>query len=586
MGTTKGGGNKLMATETTNYNLIKPDRTDFFSVDDFNNNMETIDLEIKEAQDKADAALTQDSKENTVTFTDTPVLANIVSGEKHSILFSKIKRFFDFIGTTALTTTEQTISKAINELVTKKLSIGNDYRPNILVNGDFRINSKGKSSYTTPNEMSVDKWMNYGLSTTITPLSQLNGGINVSCTYAGDINLIIQNVDDYVKYAGRTVTLSMKYKNFSLGSNTTVSLRVGDGVGSTVFNLNSSSPTSGTISVTRVLDSSLTQLSANMTKYGTGVAFSIDVEWMKLEVNDHPTPSVPKTNREEMLNCSDNPGYAPNILINDDFSIWQRGETFYNANNIYTADRWVVADSIDTNIKVYKSGTFRIEEYGAVGGMNAYTDITQRVEDYMAYAGKTLTLSVNLTLDSGVTAYIMIYDGTATYNTVATTTSGTQTITHSISAANTAIYAQIRFWRSGLAVGKGLNINWAKLELNDHASPRIPRNYGEKLALCQRYYIKLSAQQNDTLGFFFSATNGSDWIIPIPGDMRLKVPTVKVTGNFVLIPGGTQSVSPVVSVNVIGGCAYIWTAQGANSVAKYVATIDAAGAFVELDAEL
>ncbi|MGN6715299.1 hypothetical protein, partial [Anaerocolumna jejuensis] len=29
---------------------------------------------------------------------------------------------------------------------------------------------------------------------------------------------------------------------------------------------------------------------------------------------------------------------------------------------------------------------------------------------------------------------------------------------------------------------------WIKLEVNDHATPFIPRSYGEELAMCKRYY--------------------------------------------------------------------------------------------------
>ncbi|MGL4790747.1 MAG: hypothetical protein ACRCW1_04985, partial [Anaerotignaceae bacterium] len=41
-----------MASRTTNYNLIKPDQTDFYNVDDFNNNADKIDLVIKQNQDE------------------------------------------------------------------------------------------------------------------------------------------------------------------------------------------------------------------------------------------------------------------------------------------------------------------------------------------------------------------------------------------------------------------------------------------------------------------------------------------------------------------------------------------------------
>jgi len=51
------------------------------------------------------------------TFTEATTLANIVSGESNTTLWGKVKKMFSFIGTTTLTTTAQTITTAINELV-------------------------------------------------------------------------------------------------------------------------------------------------------------------------------------------------------------------------------------------------------------------------------------------------------------------------------------------------------------------------------------------------------------------------------------------------------------------------------------
>lgn len=42
--------------KTTNFNLNKPDTTDYYNIQDSNNNMDIIDAEIKEAQNKADQA--------------------------------------------------------------------------------------------------------------------------------------------------------------------------------------------------------------------------------------------------------------------------------------------------------------------------------------------------------------------------------------------------------------------------------------------------------------------------------------------------------------------------------------------------
>ena len=46
-----------MSTNTNNYKLIKPAQEDFYNVDDFNNNADIIDSQLKAISDKAAAAL-------------------------------------------------------------------------------------------------------------------------------------------------------------------------------------------------------------------------------------------------------------------------------------------------------------------------------------------------------------------------------------------------------------------------------------------------------------------------------------------------------------------------------------------------
>lgn len=45
-----------MAEQSTNYNLKKPGENDFFNIQDFNNNIDIIDSEIKSANEKAEQA--------------------------------------------------------------------------------------------------------------------------------------------------------------------------------------------------------------------------------------------------------------------------------------------------------------------------------------------------------------------------------------------------------------------------------------------------------------------------------------------------------------------------------------------------
>lgn len=76
-----------MATETTNFGLTKDAPTDYYNINTTNANLDKIDAQMKK---NADSPLVHDSKNNTVTFTEAEIEANINSGEKHSVLFGKI----------------------------------------------------------------------------------------------------------------------------------------------------------------------------------------------------------------------------------------------------------------------------------------------------------------------------------------------------------------------------------------------------------------------------------------------------------------------------------------------------------------
>lgn len=94
----------------------------------------------------------------------------------------------------------------------------------------------------------------------------------------------------------------------------------------------------------------------------------------------------------------------PNILDNGGFEIWQRGTTFVNPTaSAYTTDRWqftyagtapVVTVSQESTI--VDSGNFSCKLlYTSVSG-TSFTQFGQPVENYKAYAGKTITLSMRV----------------------------------------------------------------------------------------------------------------------------------------------------------------------------------------------
>lgn len=357
---------------------------------------------------------------------------------------------------------------------------GEDYRPNLLINADFKINSLGKASYTSAGYV-MDKWEAYGTSAF--------GSVGVSADYISvtapstSDTYIIQSKIKATNLVGKKLTLSLCDSSDNIYSVSGVLPSDGSQVSTTLS-------TNGSAYFNNQLDGTLrVVIIANATK-------TISIKWVKLETNDHSTPFIPKSYKEEILDTSDNVGYAPNLLINGDFQVWQRGTTFNAPSGAYTADRWKVINAVDTNVSVVRSGrAFRIQEYSAVGGTNSYTSAIQVIEDFSAYIGKTLTFSCDLVIDSGVTIELAVSEGATSYFTGAITTSGIKTLTFKTSNSLTGLTVYITMYRQGMAVGKGITVNWAKLEVNDHTTPFISRSYGEELALCRRYYQVLENTQ-------------------------------------------------------------------------------------------
>ena len=113
---------------TTNYNLKKPEYTDFADIADINDNMDTIDAQL--------AAPTGDSADSTTTFTTSDTadgsasswtnVPALTSGETHKSLFAKMSQMFKNIRFLYKLLGTTDISSIGNGTVTGGLSSLND----------------------------------------------------------------------------------------------------------------------------------------------------------------------------------------------------------------------------------------------------------------------------------------------------------------------------------------------------------------------------------------------------------------------------------------------------------------------------
>lgn len=184
----------------------------------------------------------------------------------------------------------------------------------------------------------------------------------------------------------------------------------------------------------------------------------------------------------------------PNLLINGDFQVWQRGTEFTQTASIskYTADRWAIGfvnDGKTHTVKRYTDGALYINPNGG------YTKLRQVIETPDSIRGKTVTLQVCAKggRTDGTKAGLQYGYGTYTSGTYASPTLvatrmwsnddyeiGTQTFTVPDSGN---IYIEMYSFTYN-----PVYIKWVKLEVGETATPFVPRSYAEELAMCQRYY--------------------------------------------------------------------------------------------------
>jgi len=192
-----------------------------------------------------------------------------------------------------------------------------------------------------------------------------------------------------------------------------------------------------------------------------------------------------------------------NILINGGFEFWQRGTTFSSpatpATGAYTTDRWMMGYdgaptfTVSREASVIDSvGTYALKvQITAVGGSTGF-NIRQKLEDFSALRGKTLTFSARVRSNvAGVT--LGLNDGVSpTYGSVAHTGGGayeTLTITKTFDSNASNFIAYIGFLTVAPAICT-FYCDSAMLSFGSTAIPFVPTNSQVELAQCQRYYEK------------------------------------------------------------------------------------------------
>ena len=185
----------------------------------------------------------------------------------------------------------------------------------------------------------------------------------------------------------------------------------------------------------------------------------------------------------------------PNLLINPDFKINQRGKTSYEVAGFdYTVDRWRVSSS---NVAVSESGGITILSSGSAGSW-----FTQKLEKELEGIA---TLSIKV---SNINGRISL---SSPSNNLFITSPGVYSITLS----------DITEFNMFLDPNTSVTIEWTKLEKGSIATPFIAPNPADELAKCKRFYNRISITET-----FYAATVGKAYRFSyVVQSMRIK-PTV------------------------------------------------------------
>lgn len=166
--------------------------------------------------------------------------------------------------------------------------------PNVLINGDFRVNQRGESVYTTG--FTVDRWR-ISTECTITPLS--NGGVNILTT--GNANALFYRFEeeDFENIRGKICTLSMKCNTIKIGK---IDVQMGDTtIGWNYQNTSQGLTENGIFVISFKIPENATP-TTKVVIHTTG-ATNANVEWVKLELGAFATEFTPKSYAEELAMC-------------------------------------------------------------------------------------------------------------------------------------------------------------------------------------------------------------------------------------------------------------------------------------------
>jgi hypothetical protein len=166
----------------------------------------------------------------------------------------------------------------------------------------------------------------------------------------------------------------------------------------------------------------------------------------------------------------------PNLLINGDFRVNQRGATKYptaDPNTIYTVDRWFLPTMVGTQTLEIKDGGVLLT--GDMAQTNTAT-LSQRIEKL-----ESGVYTISAKVDGEVRSHTFVFE----QEYVDKIYSDGFFFAISVASGIPAVGFGIRLSLKNQAL-----VEWVKFEKGSFATPFVPKTYAEEWVACQRYHQK------------------------------------------------------------------------------------------------
>lgn len=178
------------------------------------------------------------------------------------------------------------------------LAAQNVSNPNILINGDFRINQRDKKTYTEHNKYTVDRWnLNYGSLT-------VNDDGSITHTASNSWQGIRQYIEFPSRLAGKTVTFSMKSNSSGIRLVQLSYLKKGNTVTDKIASKQENDTSAEILTFSAKIPTDITdEDKLFILLYTPQANQSITYYWTKLEIGSTPTEFIPRHYSEELALC-------------------------------------------------------------------------------------------------------------------------------------------------------------------------------------------------------------------------------------------------------------------------------------------